>query len=174
MTDTPAEGADAPADARAGGSRSPFEALEHEFARFFARAKGMWRESAAAVHPDLQPVGYKLLALLHRDGPMSAGELAARTETDKSVVSRQLRFLDEHGLVEGVPDPDDGRRRIIAASADASARLDALHREAAERRYSWLGAWPEGRLDLLTELLRDLNDGLHAEAAPGADERPPR
>src|SRR5690606_9463345 len=52
----------------------------------FARARTMWRESAARMHPELQPAGYKLLAFIARTGPTSAHQLAERFEMDKSTV----------------------------------------------------------------------------------------
>lgn len=32
--------------------------VEHELGRLFARIRVSWREAAATVHPDLQPLGY--------------------------------------------------------------------------------------------------------------------
>lgn len=161
------------------------DALEHEFVRFFARARTLWKTAAAEVDPELQPVGYKLLATLHREGPRRAGDLAARTGTDKSVVSRQLRFLESRELVESMPDPDDGRSRIHAATADAARRLEAGSSRLRARGKGWLAGWPRERVETFTSLLAELNTGLDAlddtdgpgpgephrtEQHPGADE----
>ncbi|KAB1660071.1 winged helix-turn-helix transcriptional regulator [Pseudoclavibacter chungangensis] len=153
-------------DREPGDTEAEIDALEHEFVRFFARARAMWKTAATEIEPELQPVGYKLLVNLHRDGPRRAGDLAAATETDKSVVSRQLRFLESRGLVEGMPDPDDGRSRIYAATPEASARLDATGSRLRARQHGWLAEWEGDRVRTLTALLAELNTGLDELARP--------
>ena len=99
----------------------------------FARARTMWRESAARVHPELQPAGYKLLAFISRTGPTSAHQLAERFEMDKSMVSRQIRMLEEFDLLESRPDERDGRLRVLTATSEADRMLAVLRGEHAER-----------------------------------------
>ena len=77
----------------------------------FTRARSMWKESAARIHPDLQPAGYKLLSYIARSGTASAHHLAECFEMDKSVVSRQTRMLEEAGLIVSRADESDGRDR---------------------------------------------------------------
>ena len=99
----------------------------------FARAKALWKESASRMHPDLQPSGYKLLAYIARNGDTSAHRLADLFEMDKSVVSRQIRMLEEFGLLQSRPDERDGRLRVLTATPEASAVLVQLRAENAER-----------------------------------------
>lgn len=99
----------------------------------FARAKTLWRESAARMHPELQPSGYKLLAYIARTGDSNAHQLACLFDIDKSMVSRQIRMLEEFGLLESRPDARDGRLRVLSATADAQRALGALRVEHAER-----------------------------------------
>ncbi|WP_313357541.1 MarR family transcriptional regulator [Microbacterium sp.] len=99
----------------------------------FARAKTLWRESAARMHPDLQPSGYKLLAYIARTGGANAHQLAELFEMDKSMVSRQIRMLEEFGLLESRPDERDGRLRVLTATAGAQEALGQLRAENAER-----------------------------------------
>lgn len=110
----------------------------------FARARTMWRESAARVHPDLQPAGYKLLAFISRTGPTSAHQLAERFEMDKSTVSRQIRMLEEFELLESRPDEHDGRLRVLTATPAAASVLAVLRSEHADRMRTVLaGLTPE-------------------------------
>ncbi|MFC7787358.1 MarR family winged helix-turn-helix transcriptional regulator [Microbacterium sp. MAHUQ-60] len=110
----------------------------------FARARTMWRESAARVHPELQPAGYKLLAFISRTGATSAHQLAERFEMDKSTVSRQIRMLEDFGLLESRPDEHDGRLRVLTATPVAASALAVLHNEHAERMRTVLaGLTPE-------------------------------
>jgi DNA-binding MarR family transcriptional regulator len=90
------------------------------------------------MHPDLQPSGYKLLAYIARNGDTSAHRLADLFEMDKSVVSRQIRMLEEFGLLQSRPDERDGRLRVLTATPEASAVLAQLRAENAERMRSVL------------------------------------
>ncbi|MDQ0615222.1 DNA-binding MarR family transcriptional regulator [Microbacterium sp. W4I4] len=99
----------------------------------FARARTMWKESAARMHPELQPAGYKLLSFISRTGPTNAHQLAERFEMDKSMVSRQIRMLEEFDLLESRPDEHDGRLRVLTATPEACRMLAELRGEHAER-----------------------------------------
>ncbi|MCK2023978.1 MULTISPECIES: MarR family winged helix-turn-helix transcriptional regulator [Microbacterium] len=95
----------------------------------FARTRTLWRESAARISPELQVGGYKLLTFIDRAGSVSAHELAERFEMDKSVVSRQVRMLEDLGLIESRPDERDGRLRVLTATPSACAALAELRRD---------------------------------------------
>ena len=95
----------------------------------FARTRTLWKESAARIDPELQVGGYKLLTFIDRAGTASAHELADRFEMDKSVISRQVRMLEELGLLESRPDERDGRLRVLTPTAQACAALAELRRD---------------------------------------------
>ncbi|CAH0207577.1 hypothetical protein SRABI76_02178 [Microbacterium oxydans] len=99
----------------------------------FARTRSLWKESAARVDPELQVGGYKLLTFIERAETANAHELAERFEIDKSVISRQVRMLEELGLIESRPDERDGRLRVLTATPSACAALAALRRDHATR-----------------------------------------
>lgn len=110
----------------------------------FARARSLWKESAARIHPELQPAGYKLLTFIAHEGSANAHRLADRFEMDKSVVSRQMRMLEELGLVESRPDEADGRQRVLTATPTACTTLANLRSEHAARLQETLaGLTPE-------------------------------
>ncbi|MDR2997132.1 MAG: MarR family winged helix-turn-helix transcriptional regulator [Microbacterium sp.] len=127
--------------------------VEQELGRLFARIRMSWRDAAATVHPDLQPLGYQVLAAIESGKATSAGEIIERLQTDKSVVSRQVRQLEELGLVESVRDPEDGRARLLVATDLARERV-ATARAAYEARIGErLRAWSAADLDLFADLL---------------------
>lgn len=99
----------------------------------FARTRSLWKESAARVDPELQVGGYKLLTFIERAETANAHELAERFEIDKSVISRQVRMLEELGLIESRPDERDGRLRVLTATPSARAALTELRRDHATR-----------------------------------------
>jgi len=55
------------------------------------------------------------------DGERTAGDLASHFETSRPGVSRHLRVLREHGLVNA---RDDGRRRLYSLEPQPFADLD--------------------------------------------------
>ncbi|SEB46922.1 MarR family winged helix-turn-helix transcriptional regulator [Microbacterium hydrocarbonoxydans] len=99
----------------------------------FARTRTLWKESAARIAPELQVGGYKLLTFIDRAGTASAHELAERFEMDKSVISRQVRMLEELGLIESRADERDGRLRVLTATPVACAALAELRSDHASR-----------------------------------------
>lgn len=110
----------------------------------FARARALWKESAARVHPELQPAGYKLLAFIARAGSANAHRLAESFEMDKSVVSRQVRMLEDLGLLVSSPDDRDGRQRVLTATPEAHAALADLRGDHADRlREALAGLTPD-------------------------------
>lgn len=99
----------------------------------FARTRTLWKESAARIDPELQVGGYKLLTFIDRAGTTNAHELAERFEMDKSVISRQVRMLEDLRLIESHPDERDGRLRVLTATPSARAALAGLRRDHGER-----------------------------------------
>ncbi|MBT2486891.1 MarR family transcriptional regulator [Microbacterium sp. ISL-108] len=95
----------------------------------FARTRTLWKESAARIDPELQVGGYKLLTFIDRDGTASAHELAERFEMDKSAISRQVRMLEELGLLESRPDERDGRLRVLTVTPAAREALTVLRQD---------------------------------------------
>ena len=136
--------------------------LEREFGVMIRRIKRVIGERARAVHPDLQPASYLLLSWLADDGPMRASEVAESFDIDKGAVSRQLTHLLDLGLVTRVPDPEDGRAMLVAASDDAVRRLA----DVAAHRRKWiderLGDWSAEELDGFVETLGRYNAALNA------------
>jgi len=99
----------------------------------FTRVQTLLKESAARVHPELQPATYKLLTLIARSDGVNACHLAEVFAIDKSVISRQVRVLEDLGLVQSRPDENDGRVRVLTATDTAREALATGTGERAER-----------------------------------------
>jgi DNA-binding transcriptional ArsR family regulator len=67
------------------------------------------------------PVRRDILSLL-RQGPLPAGDIAARFAISRPAISRHLRVLRESGLVV---DRADGRRRVYHLDVAPLAEIDA-------------------------------------------------
>ncbi|SJN46673.1 Transcriptional regulator, MarR family [Microbacterium esteraromaticum] len=130
--------------------------VEHELGRLFARIRIGWRDAAATVHPDLQPVGYQVLTSIANAGTTSAGAIIERLQVDKSVVSRQLRQLEQLGLVESIRDPDDRRARLLVVTDLAKERIALARAEYEGRIGDRLSGWSATDLEHFADLLGEL------------------
>ena len=92
----------------------------------------------------------------HELGRLFARIRVGRLQTDKTSVSRQVRQLGQLGLVESIPDPEDGRARVLVATPLAEERV-ALARSRYEGRIGErLRGWPAADLDHFANLVADL------------------
>lgn len=134
--------------------------IESEVGVLIRRVRRVIGERARAVHPDLAPSAYLLLAHVAETGPLRASVLVDDMGLDKGAVSRQVTHLVELGLLERSQDPDDGRATLLAASADAVDRLAAVGRERSERFGQRLAEWSDQELSDLAERLTRYNTAL--------------
>ncbi|MFF1274694.1 MarR family winged helix-turn-helix transcriptional regulator [Streptomyces marokkonensis] len=140
--------------------RPGFLALERELTVLLRRARASQGEMARAVHPDLEPSAYGLLVRLDECGRQRATELAAYIGVGKATMSRQLRALEELGLVGREPDPADGRAWLVALTEEGHERVRRV-REARRARYAGrLADWDPAEVTELARLLNQLNRGM--------------
>lgn len=93
-------------------------------------------------------------------GPMRLSSLAAHLDLDASTVSRQVRQLEDRGLVERAGDPDDGRASRIALSEEGRVRLEAGGQRRRALVAQLLDDWPADDREQLRLLLNRLLDNL--------------
>src|SRR5947209_14248803 len=65
------------------------------------------------------------MASLHRHGPMSPGELAARERVRPPSMTRVVAALVECGFVDRSPHPTDGRQTVVALTETGRDYVDA-------------------------------------------------
>lgn len=108
----------------------------------------------------------RTLAQLHAcDRSTRLRDLAAAEGVDTSTLSRRIAALVERGLVRAVPDPQDGRARLLSLTPEGAAHLERLRRERAERIHSTLVAWSETDKAQFARLLGRFADTLDAHRA---------
>ena len=109
----------------------------------------------------LERTGYLALSKLEAHGPLRASDLAGLLELDLSTVSRQVRLLEDAGLVSRSADPSDGRAHLLALSPAGRSALDAARRArhaVLERAMdSWTTQERHRLLELLERLAADLD-----------------
>lgn len=134
--------------------------LEQEVGVMIRRIRRVIHERSHAVHPDLQPAPYLLLSWLSQHGPLRASVVAEQFGIDKGAISRQVQHLDELGLLDRSPDPDDGRATLLMASAAAVERLSRTHDERRQWIDQRLGDWSDADLATFVTLLGRYNVAL--------------
>lgn len=133
--------------------------VEQQLAVLFGRARLLWKDAAAQVHPDLKPVGYKILSMIVRLGEANAYVLAETLETDKSVVSRQVRMLEDAGLVVSRADDKDGRARVLSPTSAALALVHAAQAKQQERLRDLLRSKPADEVRAFAGMLELISEG---------------
>ncbi|MFG2024096.1 MarR family winged helix-turn-helix transcriptional regulator [Streptomyces sp. NPDC048825] len=139
------------------GVDQEFLALERELTVLLRRARASSGEMAREVHPDLESAAYGLLVRLDERGGQRATELAAYIGVGKATMSRQLRALEELGLIAREPDPADGRAWLVHLTEEGRARFRTV-RDARRARYvRQLANWDRKEVAELARLLHQLN-----------------
>jgi DNA-binding MarR family transcriptional regulator len=134
-----------------------FLALERELAVFLRRARASSGEMAREVHPELEPAAYGLLVRLDEAGAQRATELAGYFGVGKATMSRQLRALEELGLVTREPDPADGRASLVRLTEEGTARFRRVRDARRDRYRNKLAGWDPREVAELARLLHQLN-----------------
>jgi len=84
-----------------------------------------------------------VLSRLGRDGAASVSDLAAAERMRPQSMAPIVRELEQAGLVQRRPDPDDGRRALVELTPAGAETLGA----ARARREDWLTATLDQELD---------------------------
>jgi DNA-binding MarR family transcriptional regulator len=117
--------------------------------------------SASLTSLELSVLGH-----LHRDGPMTPGELAAAERVQPQTLTRTLTSLTDRQFVSRQGHPQDGRRAVLGLT---EAGLGALRADMTQRD-SWLAAaMAEGLTRAERELLRLAAELMDQLAASGQD-----
>jgi len=120
----------------------------------FSRVRLVYKEAAAQIHPDLSPVGYKVLSSVVRLGETNASALADALETDKAVVSRQVRMLEDAAFLTSRADERDGRARVLSATPAAIELVRSARATQQARLRELLSTRPEHEVRVFADVLR--------------------
>jgi DNA-binding MarR family transcriptional regulator len=107
-------------------------ALAAELRAIFGKLKRKLREQGE--RNDLAPSQVSVLLRLEKDGPAAVSSLARAEGMRPQSMSAIMTSLLEAGLVDGSPDPNDGRQTLISLSR----KCQKLFKEGRAARQDWL------------------------------------
>lgn len=95
-----------------------------------------------------------------RIGPSGSrvGDLAAQARVTKQSAAALVEHLETAGYVERVPDPTDGRARLVRLTSRAEPMVRAADTEVHRVLTEWAEHVGEDRLRQLHQILRDLRE----------------
>ena len=114
-------------------------------------------ESGFAV---LERPAYQTLFRIAEEGPLRLTALAKLVGVDLSVVSRQVKSLQDVGFVQRAADPADARAFLVSATPSGAAALEVARVRRTEVLDEVLADWPEHDRSELVRLLDRFNTEL--------------
>jgi DNA-binding MarR family transcriptional regulator len=111
----------------------------------------------------LEPGWHDVLATLRRSGPhyrLRPTDLTDATMLTSSGTTKRLDRLEQAGLIERGPDPDDRRGLLISLTAAGRKLIDQVTEAHLENERGLLSSLTEAEQRRLADLLRKLNLGL--------------
>jgi len=124
-----------------------------------------FQEMTAHVHARLAEQGHPQIRVAHGnvfqfldDEGTRASDLAARAQMTKQSMGELVAHLEAHGYVERVPDPGDGRAKLVRPTASGQAVYPLAVEAIAEVEARWAERIGEPKLRRLRALLEELSD----------------
>jgi DNA-binding MarR family transcriptional regulator len=140
------------------------------------------RRIERAVHRDLEglmtEIGYPevraphlaVFAIVPRGEGMRMSQLAERMQLTRGAVTQLVSYLEGHGLLKRVPDPDDGRGIIVKPTRAAHRGYEEGRRRIAELEDEWARRIGPKKWAMFKSVLNELANWADSEDQPA----PPR
>ncbi|MFI9270414.1 MarR family winged helix-turn-helix transcriptional regulator [Kitasatospora sp. NPDC052896] len=157
-----------------GAAEEAFRAVEREVALMFRRGRARAAEMSRLVHPKLEGVAYSMLGHLEEVGQVRVTDVGAYFGVGKATISRQIKTLEELGLVTRESDPLDGRVSLVSLTEEGAARYRRAYDLRLEVFREMLGGWDPDDLARFAVLLARFNETVAAvaERAPAPEPCP--
>lgn len=111
----------------------------------------------AAGITDITLAQSRVASRIGQDGTR-VSDLAEQARVTKQTAAYLVEQLEAAGYVERVPDPSDGRARLVRLTSRAQPAIEAAGAEVARVLDEWADHVGEGRLAAMFETLRDLRE----------------
>ncbi|MCU1457859.1 MAG: MarR family transcriptional regulator [Actinomycetia bacterium] len=129
-----------------------------------ARLPRLHRRVLANAGVFLDRSSYAVLVTVDGLGQVRLSDLAAEMMLDLSTVSRQVRRLEDAGLLERSVDPEDKRVSVVRPSAAGRVAANQLNHAWQDAFGEALANWPEPELREFASQLARLSEALRGIA----------
>ncbi|QUQ63311.1 MarR family winged helix-turn-helix transcriptional regulator [Kutzneria sp. CA-103260] len=146
------------------------EEVEGLVAALFVVNNGLTR--AAKQRPKASELRLLQAVAMHEGSRPS--ELAERLGVDRSLVTRQLRDLEDEGKVAVRPDPRDGRAFVAELTERGRQELTELTEFGMRRFEAFVADWDQAEVRELTRLLWKFEHSKAAVVEKEQEQRPER
>ena len=119
------------------------------------------KHQAPRQHPAVDPSHYPVLFCLS-GAPLRVSAVADSIHSEVSTVSRQVSHLVQHGLLEKIGDPDDGRAQLLSLSPTGREVIDKLVRGRGQWFGQLLASWSDEDVRTFDAYLTRFGDDLEA------------
>ncbi|GAA3755043.1 MarR family winged helix-turn-helix transcriptional regulator [Micromonospora maritima] len=126
---------------------------------FWAVARRLRHQTKGALEPwEISPGQARALGVLLRHGALRPGALAEHLRIAPRSATEVVDGLQERGLVERRPDPDDRRATLVAPTAEGDRVGAAIRAARATEAERFFGALDPDDRAALTRILRRLRE----------------
>lgn len=137
-----------------------FDRLQYQVAVLARRVEQVRMGGVGDPRNSMDRAAFLLLHRLDRTGAVGVKALALAMGIDSSTVTRQVAPLVDHGLVDRVPNPDDGRAVLLELSPYGRERLQEVRTSRQELMRRLTAEWPDQDQRQFCELLTRFNLAL--------------
>lgn len=110
---------------------------------------------AAAGYPTFHPSHMTVMQHIRPEGT-GMSELVERLQMTKQALNYLVEYLEQQGYVERLPDPHDGRAKIVRLTAQGREMERQARKIIQQTQAEWAESLGAERMAQLHELLRDL------------------
>jgi DNA-binding MarR family transcriptional regulator len=147
----------------------PLPELEQQLLMLARRLSKPVRLHGPSGYTVLDRPAYQALLRIVEEGPLRPTALAGLLEVDLSVVSRQIKALEDVGFVQRTSDPADARASLVSASEAGLAAFRETQTQRTQVLGEVLGPWPQEDRDNFVRLLTLFNAELEANISRRRD-----
>lgn len=151
----------APSAGRRTGRPRGFRLEDHlffHFSQILARRTRQINRDLAAF--DLDYARWRVMAVLHDQGPCTMGRLADLSSVERTTLTRTVAQMETEGLVSRETGPGDRRRVSLALTARGAGRFDRILPIVLARTDRALAGFSDEEAKALSDQLRRMADNL--------------
>lgn len=137
--------------------------LEHSLFRLGRALRKISYPNCSKEAASIDGAGYWQLAMLSELGPLRPSDLAQLLSLDISTVSRQLKQLQQAGLVTRKVHDQDARAYLMIISEAGSKVLDEITQLRRQTISQVVESWDTPEVETLVGLIQQLTGGLEKQ-----------